>query len=342
MKDFIPLKTRQYISGKSILHSIPKVLNIELTNICNLRCSVCIDNNGSKKGFMDIALLKKIIEENREVLHDQSVWLHFSGESLIHPEIDKIIRLLKTNEIRCRLSTNATLLTEKKSAEIMQSGLDYIVFSVDGASKETYERIRIGANFEEVENNILNFLKIKKENNYKIKTQIQFIKMKENEHELKSFLEKWKKTSVNYINIKSFSTRAWNVNNIGNFGNVNKLKSKKKKRYPCFYLWETLIVLWNGDVVPCCQDLAGRLKVGNISDNNLLEIWNNQTMTKLRKLQDAGDYSMCPCDNCPDWKGFRRNSLLYICNSMAKNIFQKVLKREFKDEGIKIISNKND
>jgi len=338
-----PLKVKEYIEGKEFLSSIPKILNLEVTNFCNLNCPICVAKSTRKQGFLDLNLLNKIIKENEKVLRNQFIWLHFNGEPLLHPRLSEIIRILKKAGVKTRISTNATLLNKEKSLEIMRAGLDYIVFSVDGSTKETYEKIRRGADFEEVEDNIFGFLGIKKKKKFKTETQIQIIKMKENEKEIKPFIKKWKKTDIDYINVKSFSTRAWQAEEIREHVNtmgLSKLKNRIHHRSPCFYLWETLIILWNGEVVACCQDLKGDLKIGDLKKENLMEIWNNHKLLKLRRQQLNNDFSMTPCAQCPDWKSLPRNYLVYFYQAFIKLFFKKVLNRELKDEGINIISNR--
>jgi len=336
----IHLRVKEYIKGKTILSSFPKIMNIEVTNFCNLSCPMCVNKNTRPQGFIELELLKKIIEENKKILEGQFIWLHFNGEPLLHPQLPQIISLLKLNKIKTRLSTNATLLTEEISFKLMKAGLDYIVFSVDGSTKETYEEIRKGAKFEEVEENIFNFLQIKKKYNFHTKTQIQIIKMKENEKEIKDFIEKWRKTDINFINVKSFCSRVMRAREIVRFADPKKLKEKILKRPPCFYLWETLVILWNGDVIVCCQDLMGELKVGDLKKETLLDIWNNIKMQELRNKQLHGDFSMVPCNQCPDWKFVPNSYLKYISREIYRAILRNIFKRELKDEGIHIIFNK--
>ncbi len=337
------LKVKEYIKGKESLSSVPKILNLEVTNFCNLDCPICVVKNTRKQGFLDLNLLKKIIEENGQILRNQYIWLHFNGEPLLHPQLSEIISRLKGAGAKTRLSTNITLLDKEKAFELMSAGLDYIVFSVDGNTKETYEKIRKGANFMEVENNIHNFLKIKRDGGFKTKTQIQIIKMVENKKEIDSFIKKWKKTDIDYINVKSFSTRAWRAKEINkhvNASGLSKLKNKILSRPPCFYLWETLIILWNGEVVVCCQDLRGELKVGDVKRESLMEIWNNPKLLELRRKQLINDFSMIPCSQCPDWKSFPRSYPAYYFQTIVRELFfKKILKRDLKDEGINIISN---
>lgn len=104
----IPLKIKEYIKGRIVLSSLPKILNLEVTNFCNLNCPMCVAKNTREQGFLQLDLLRKIIKENQETFKNQFIWLHFNGEPLLHPKISEIIKLLKQNKIRTRLSTNAT------------------------------------------------------------------------------------------------------------------------------------------------------------------------------------------------------------------------------------------
>ncbi|MDD3301238.1 MAG: SPASM domain-containing protein [Patescibacteria group bacterium] len=337
---FITKKSKEYIKRKIQLSSKPRILNIEVTNKCNLQCTICPKKDGNTElGFIDMDFFKKIINENKNVLSGQAVWLHFSGEPLLHPDLSKIIKLLNENNIRTMLSTNAVLLNKKKSLDLLDAGLDYIVFSVDGYSKEIYENIRIGAKFDEVKKNILNFLKIKEEGGFKTLTQVQFVELKTNTKEVKDFINEWKKTDVNHINVKSFCTRAGRVENIKNFHLSPDIHKQNIKRRPCFYLWETLIVLWNGKVITCCQDLKSELIVGDLKKQTLLEIWNSPKLQEIRRRQTKGDFSMEPCAGCGDWK---KHSVFYfgtIYNSFFKKIKEKMFNKIIKDEGINIIIN---
>ena len=81
----IPLKTKEYIAGKTRLSSIPKIMNLEVTNVCNFNCSICVEKNVREQGFLDVGFLEKIVKENAKELKGQSIWLHYGGEPLLHP-----------------------------------------------------------------------------------------------------------------------------------------------------------------------------------------------------------------------------------------------------------------
>lgn len=336
----IPLRVKEYIGKKAQLKSAPVVLNIEVTNACNLKCTICPARGSARMGFIDLGLLERILKENQAVLRGQCVWLHYSGEPLLHPELPRIIEMFRSNDIETRLSTNATLLTPEISRKLMSAGLGYIVFSVDGYSKESYEKIRVGANYDVVEKNILDFLEIKKQNDFGTKTQVQFIKVSGNLSEQEAFVKKWKKTDIDCINVKSFSTRAGRVEHIDRFAETESIREKMKKRTPCFYLWETLVVLWDGRVITCCQDLLGELVVGDVKKQTLKEIWNSPAMADLRRRQVEGDFSMKPCATCADGKKCSTNYPAYLSHSLARAVVEKIGNRMLKDEGINIIFNK--
>ena len=143
------------------LNYLPIRLWIELSSACNLRCVMCPQSEpGSiERGFMKFELFKKIIDEAKTFVYD--INLHHRGESLLHPELARMIDYAAKAGLYTRLHTNATILDEEKARAILEAGLDFLSFSFDGFTAETYEKIRRRANFETTINHISNFLKLK-------------------------------------------------------------------------------------------------------------------------------------------------------------------------------------
>lgn len=293
----------EYKNSTIKVNSPPQILNIEITSWCNLSCPMCVPRQSRENGFISTTLFEKILKENRECFPHQFVWLHFNGEPLIHPQLFQIIRITKKYGIRACLSTNAVLLNSEKAKQIITSGLDYIVFSFDGVNKNVYEKLRKGAKFKTVKNNILNFLKIKQQLKASNPiTQIQIIKMPETEKEIKKFLKEWRKTTVDIVSIKQFSTRAGYIVDKSLIDYKNGYHKISEQRKPCFWFWKGLVILWDGRVVPCCQDLTGKLILGDINEEPVKKIWNNLLMQKLRKGQLQGNYKNGLCDFCYEWE----------------------------------------
>ena len=173
----------------------------------------------------------------------------------------------------------------------------------DGTDKNTYEKLRKGASFVQVKNNILNFLEIKRKLGLQRPiTQIQIIEMKDTVKKIPQFINEWEKTDVDLVSVKKFSTRAGFATKINLATENNYYHLKNEKRKPCFWFWKGVSVLWDGKVVPCCQDLTGRLVLGDLKKQTLIKIWNSIYLQNLRKQQINKNYNNGLCNSCLEWE----------------------------------------
>ena len=78
---------------RSGFKKLPKTINIELTNMCNLRCPVCPTHFAMtrERGFMDFELFKSIIDEFKNVNLKPGIIMIFAGEPLLHKNVDKFV-----------------------------------------------------------------------------------------------------------------------------------------------------------------------------------------------------------------------------------------------------------
>jgi MoaA/NifB/PqqE/SkfB family radical SAM enzyme len=121
--------------------SLPRVVFIEITNHCNLRCETC------PRTYLDRESLKSLSYEEFVFLADQfpemqRVLLHGIGEPLLNKQLPQMVRYLKDRNAEVLINSNGTLLTQAWQERIVESGLDEYHCSVDGATDETYARIR--------------------------------------------------------------------------------------------------------------------------------------------------------------------------------------------------------
>ena len=84
----------------------------------------------------------------------EAVVLHSWGEPLLHKRIIDMIRYAKERDVWVETSTNAMLLDEEAARKIIDAGLDRIYLSMDGLTKETYEKVRVKGQYERVLGNI--------------------------------------------------------------------------------------------------------------------------------------------------------------------------------------------
>ncbi len=289
---------RSYSAKRSRNIPAPIRLWIEPTNYCNLKCVMCLNKDlaKSERGFMDFNVFKKIVEEASLFAHD--INLFHRGESLLHPEIFRMIKYTKEKGLYTRLNTNATLLNEERSRQILDSGLDCLSFSFDGYEKEIYEDIRIGANFDETLNNILGFLSMKKKLDkgapYTTFTIIEFSDYSSDEKKGKIKKEFMKR--FNSLPLERFVVRKPH-NWAGGYDMEESNYSNGS--ISCTFPWYSSTIFWDGSVLPCPQDFHGKLTLGNIKDSSLLKIWNGSEEILLRENLIGQQYkNVLPCARC--------------------------------------------
>jgi len=303
---------------KEILPYMPFRLWIESTNYCNLSCVMCLNKSKEieKRGYMDYPLFKKIIDESKAFVH--SVNLHHRGEPLMHEDLPKMIEYCRMHRIYTQLHTNATLLTQRKSHEIIMSGLDFISFSIDGYDKKSYERIRVGACYEQTVENIRGFFEIKK--NLKKKRPQVAIEL------IDFFDEKKLENHMGWNALKRIGPVKWIIkkphNWAGGIGS-DRIRTISTKKSVCTFPWYSLTVLWDGTVVTCPQDFFGENVVGDVSRQSLKAIWNDSKMMDYRNRMKNGMYSYFrTCSSCDR---LERRHFLGIPGSHLKGFFKESL-----------------
>jgi radical SAM protein with 4Fe4S-binding SPASM domain len=315
LRDSIARKPREmkvsksYHSGETSLGYYPIHLDIESTSICNLDCPMCpYPEMRIKKGNMTFDLFKNIIDQCDGKVFD--VLLHMYGEPLVNKEIFKMISYAKEKGVRITsMSTNLTLLTREKGKQLIDAGLDKITLSFDGTDKETFEQVRLGANYEKCLDNLLGFLELKKETGAKNPfTVLQVIQMKQTEPGLQAFVDRFSKMNVDLLKVKSFDTWAGQIEDktepmkpsTYHRGNVND------ERKACPLLWYYMSIRWDGRVVPCCRDYDNHEILGDITKESLMDVWNGKRFQALRRDHLKGDFdNSVLCSKCVEWSKYK-------------------------------------
>lgn len=278
---------------KKIISDFPLHLDIESTNNCNLRCLMCGRNWMKEKiGYISWELFKKIIDEAAKH-HLPSIKLNYRGEPLLHPELPKLVRYAKERGVlEVQFNTNGLLLNEKRAREFIEAGLDRIIFSFDGATKKTYEKIRRGSNYETVVKNIKSFIYLRnKKRTKKPLVKIQMVKISKNKKEVEDFIRMW---------LPIANRVALNVE-MDIMDNITKSRKSRKNvvHFPCPQIWQRLMICWDGEVRMCCGDWYGEIILGNIKESSVYDIWHGEKLNKIRELHSQGNFDRIPvCANC--------------------------------------------
>lgn len=273
---------------------VPQKLMVEPTNICNLNCIMCPrDKHTRKPGQMDMELFKKIIDETCEL---GILYLELAryGESLLHPQIFEMVRYAKEKGFKnVGFPTNGLLLDETKAKEALDSGLDYITFSLDSLNKDDYEKIRVGGKFETAMENIGRLIDLKKSGGYKKPNiAVTSVNMELTHAELKEFREYWKKRGADRTVIHSFITYGGLTPDLS----VNRWDTRV---YACSQIWKILVVMWDGSATVCCADINCIINVGDAKKERIIDIWNGEKLRALRRMHINHEIEKLPlCNNC--------------------------------------------
>jgi MoaA/NifB/PqqE/SkfB family radical SAM enzyme len=119
----------------------PRVVFIEVTNRCNLLCETCPRTYFTREPLRTLSY-DEFVFIARQFPQMQRAVLHGIGEPLLNRELPRIIRYLKDRGVEVLFNSNGTLLTAAWQEALVASGLDEYRCSIDGASAETYARIR--------------------------------------------------------------------------------------------------------------------------------------------------------------------------------------------------------
>jgi len=282
-----------------ILTDFPLHLDLELSGICNFRCPDCFQNGliRGALGLMDRTLFRKIIVEGVDN-GLCAIKLQVRGESFLHPEIFNLIKFSKQQGVLdVQITTNGSLLNREKIDQLIESGIDAVIFSVDEHHTLSFRNKNRIDTYHQNLTELINYLLLKR---CEVKSQKPWVRIQSslsdqnlcNSERMKTNLEK--KFPLADIHI---------VNRIHNFRDDKDAYPDLQTNYhldKCSYLTQRLAVFWNGEVTTCCSDYNNRFKIGNAQKNSIKSIWLSKKMNGLRIKHFAGGRSNMPiCRHCP-------------------------------------------
>ncbi|MDD2870365.1 MAG: radical SAM protein [Candidatus Gracilibacteria bacterium] len=284
--------------------NFPNDIMIEVTNVCNLKCTTCYSHQDDRhKKYMDFSVFKKIIDEIPEK-NTKTISLYNYGEPLMHKQIGEFIKYAKLNGIKnIKIATNGTFLTANKSVELINAGLDYLSISVDGTTQEIYEKFRVGGNLNQIIKNIQILVKLKEKLGYGPIVELQFIIMSHNENQVENIKLLAEKLGVDVLRYKTvlIKEKQWSHlipknNNYTRYKEVTKTISCNKPN-------TGIVINVDGKIIPCCYITDKYIDIhslGNINDNNLEELYNSNKSQKFVNDVFRNKQNVAYCCDCEE------------------------------------------
>ena len=299
---------------KHIIWGYPPILMIEPTNICNLKCPMCPSGNGEMKrrmGQLNFDNFKKLIDDIGDYLLQIQLWNQ--GEPFLNKSFLDFVRYANKKGIMTHTSTNGHFIrTDEEAENLINSGLDQLIFSMDGTNQESYEKYRVGGDYKLVISSLERITKMKE----KLKSkrpliELQFLVFKHNQSEIEHLISMSKKLNINRISFKTaqvYSNEQGDVflpedetfRRYGHDGENYELKGEVKNW--CKRLWLNPAVNWDGTVSPCCFDKDAEYAFANIFVDNqkFKKIWNNEKYKLFRQQIMIDRKSIEMCANCSE------------------------------------------
>lgn len=289
------------------IDTFPLYVQIETLAKCNSKCIMCPRSRHApirQNLEMTDKIFEKIVKElKHHTNHVRRVTPQGYGEPILDKKLPSRIAQLKDAGIpEVFISTNASLLNEERSRAILESGLDQVDFSVDAISKETYERIRKGINYDVVINNIQNFIIMRDRIKAKTKIRFRYVIQYENDHEYDEFCLFWKKRidGGDIISGKKIHTFGGHIA-MPDSAEYQSLQNKMKY-LPCKGIFGSLFIYCDGQVPICGVDVNQDYIAGDLRLSSMEEIWKGKLFNEFRaKHLELGRLSYNHCPVCNSW-----------------------------------------
>lgn len=289
----------------------PSQVIVDMTEVCNLACVHCPHPEFKKSvhyqaRYLDPELNAKMIGEVRQQGAGYTQYIRYTaeGEPLVHPECyDMIEYAVRNSGVLVSLTTNGTILNEKRIQKLLEAGLDLIDISIDAFLPETYAKIRVNGDLEVTQSNVINMIRMAKEFSKQTRVVVSFIEQPDNVGESENFEKFWYDQGANYVVVRRLHSGAGAVANIAD---TLRKQSVDTKRKPCLYPWERIILNPRGYLAFCPQDWVHGSPVADYRTTTIKEVWQGEFYTNLREAHIKNNFSGFNfCGNCPDWASTR-------------------------------------
>jgi len=273
-------------TGRTRVAAWPDIVQIESTNLCNAKCVFCPrDDMHRRQGVMEMDLFQKIVDECA-TLGITHVRVHNYGEPFLDKQLVEKVRYAKGRGIReVGMISNGSLITEELAQGMIDAGLDAINISVDASGKEVFESTRLNLEYDVVIRNVETLVRLRNAAGKRRPKLILSFVRQNNSADEQQFIEHWRKVA-DKIHITDLHNWAGTLN------------ATSDVNFPCYRMWQTFTVLWDGRVSLCCADFDGRHILGDLRTQSIAQVWNGPAYLEVRRqhLESGGPEICRSCD----------------------------------------------
>ncbi|MBM4355644.1 MAG: radical SAM protein [Deltaproteobacteria bacterium] len=313
----------------------PEEVIVEVTTRCNLACPMCVRTLGRRRPQKDVALDTFRAWVGNLPLSVERVAFAGLGEPLLHENIVDMVGLLSERGHAPVLYSNATLLTPELSRALLRAGLRAAILPIDGATRETYERWRKGADFEKTVANVRELIRLKRELAAPLFLELQMIRLPGTETELGKWRSTWSIPGVDSLRYKPDHMGEIEKRGAGSAAPSTPVSAGRgpaerhagegrtdeqplatgPQRGICPMPWRgPATVDIDGNVYPCCVQSPLNVRIGRVPDLPLADIWNGAEGVRVRHEFLRHRRKLATCAGCdipllPAWASAAGNLL---------------------------------
>ena len=290
----------------------PFRIHIQTHSRCNARCTTCPYVETSARiehGTMKWDVFDKLVSELGSAKATSNVVFELQHEPLMNPDAFEWVRHLKTRAptTGCHVITNGSLLGNFSPEEMEASGVDMLSVSLNAHRKETFERINTGLDFDTV---MKNTLRVAGHEELRRKLRVSYVVTEINRAEIGEAVAFWKARGV-LTQVKRLTNRAGALPTYESLRSSTRteqsligsaaagVRRSARRIIGCPLPFYETAILFNGNVILCCQDWNHDPIVGNVESDSLRSIWNGPTLTSMRRNMLARRYDgIAACRDC--------------------------------------------
>jgi radical SAM protein with 4Fe4S-binding SPASM domain len=295
---------------------LPTHLQVEPSSLCNVHCAFCPVTTGMDRptGLMKFETFRKAFDDLADYLFLLILWDW--GEPFLNPAIYDMIAHAKRWDVRVISSTNGLVFARGDRAErLVRSGIDMIIFAVDGITQETYEKYRRGGKLETTLAGVERVVAAKRAlGSTAPLIHFRFMAMRHNEHEIPQLEALARSLGVDALSIKTlnpyeqgecYSAKEDGLEFIPTDPRYQRFEYDADtgariavKRNPCKRMWNNPLVAWDGKVSPCAFDPHGSYNYGDLARQRFRDIWWGERIAQLRRQFRKDDQEIGLCAGC--------------------------------------------
>lgn len=308
--NMIGVKAQKWVKVDKVI-GMPFLYTIDPINVCNLHCPVCstgLGILGRSRGKISLENYKKVIDQVAPYAY--KVILYNWGEPFLHPDIFEIIQYASSQRIEVQISSNLNRFSQEMSEKTVQSGLDTLLVSVDGATQEVYEKYRRSGNLSRVIENLRILVETKRRlGSSKPFIFIRMLVNRYNESQIDEMRRLAESIGVDAFTVGVLYVDTNNPDQIEEWLPENAKYSAYKKSsekltnvWHCADLWEGMTINWDGGVAPCCWLQDEKNDFCNAFEQPIRDIWNSDAYISSRRVFALGRAKAGPistiCTRC--------------------------------------------